>query len=185
MREKGKAPAVPATGLPERGRCVRAAAAVALMLAAVVISGFSAPSGCAGVGAGAARALPANDAPAISFDSEDGASVDFGGATPRLPAGFETEACLPASAREVSCYAAGPDGASVIGCVVAGEAAAVLADFAAALGEKGWSERSLGGVTGSSFAKADGSIRWLAVTCDQVGDDVCVVVRVLGEGDGR
>ena len=98
--------------------------------------------------------------------------ADSIGAAPEV---FEREIGFLPNARDVRVS----DGGQVVGYVVEGEERAVAADVETLLLAKGWAALPLEGVSGATFAKNSGCLRWALATCTQVSNAVSVVTRCL------
>ena len=72
-------------------------------------------------------------------------------------------------------------GGGVVGYVVDDECENVLTRLGEHMESRGWTEVSLGGVSGATFVKKDGSCRWALATCMQAGGATSVVVRCVVE----
>ena len=90
---------------------------------------------------------------------------------------FMAEAGVPSGAYEVRASADG----SVVGCVMDADEEASLDAVRKTLSSKSWQGVLLSGVTGATFVKQSGGLRWILVTCTQAGQATCVVYRLVGE----
>ena len=90
------------------------------------------------------------------------------------PDAFLAEAGFPAGAYEVRANAYG----NVVGCVVDADEDTSFDAVCEVLEAKGWRGVSLSGVTGATFVKQSGSLRWMLVTCTQAGEATCIVYRL-------
>ena len=87
---------------------------------------------------------------------------------------FAEEAGFPPGAQE---QRANADGA-VVSCVLSVDEGAALDAVVETLGAKGWTGVPLQGVAGATFVKQSGRLRWMLVTCTQVGEATSVVYRL-------
>lgn len=94
---------------------------------------------------------------------------------------FVREGGFPAGAYELHSDTSG----MVVGCSLnapKGKAFAAVCDVLAA---KGWLCAPLRGTGGAAFVKQEGELRWMLVTCIQVGESTSVVYRMDCSGLGE
>ena len=105
----------------------------------------------------------------------DGVEERLANSIGAVPEAFEREIGLLPNARDVRVS----DDGQVVGYVVEGAERVVAADVEALLLGKGWAALPLEGVSGATFVKNSGSLRWALATCTQVSSAVSVVTRCL------
>lgn len=91
-----------------------------------------------------------------------------------LPGVFLQEGGFPADAYELRSDASG----MVVGCSLDAPRNEALAAVCDVLAAKGWACVPLQGTGGAAFMKQEGQLRWMLVTCIQVGDSTSVVYRM-------
>jgi len=89
------------------------------------------------------------------------------------PDSFADEIGLLATSRDVRVS----DDGTVVGYLAKGGETEVMAQVAELFGLSGWQCVPLGAVTGATFVKDGGKLRWALVTCTGVGEWTSVVVR--------
>ena len=96
-----------------------------------------------------------------------------GSATGELPGYFEREIGVLESARDVRVSGDGRIVSYIMDCPVA----QALSFVGKQMASKGWTEVSLGSVSGATFVKKGGDCQWALVSCTQVGSATSVVYR--------
>ena len=137
---------------------------------AAAADGLSDGSGF-GIGLDAAELLQEGD----PFAMLDRIEAAVGESSPP-PEPFAEEAGFPPGAQEMRANADG----LVVGCTLDAEEGAALELAAGVLVAKGWRPIPLQGASGATFVKQSGRLRWMLVTCTQVGDATSVVYRLDG-----
>ena len=88
---------------------------------------------------------------------------------------FFDEAGFPTGAYETR---ANRDG-SVASCMLDSDEADAFEAVSSKLEAKGWIPMPLKGISGATFVKQSGCLRWALVTCTQVGTSTCAVYRLV------
>ena len=105
-----------------------------------------------------------------SLDRVEALAQEAGGP---LPSSYSQEVGLLEGARDIRVSGRG----DVVGYLVAGECAGVLADMSRHMELRGWTTVPLGDVQGATFVKTQGECTWILVSCTQVGEMTSVVTR--------
>lgn len=90
------------------------------------------------------------------------------------PDAFMREAGFPSGAREQHADTSG----MVVGCTLDSPEDVSFAAVCDVLAAKGWACVPLQGMSGATFVKRGGGLRWMLVTCTQVGEATSVVYRL-------
>ena len=167
---------------------------VRLIRASVLVGvcAFAFPAMSMAIGQGAAvasgmgdNALPASaglDACSIDWGRDPYAALDrleeLTAEDSHLPGLFLQESGFPSDAYELHSDASG----MVVGCSLDAPRNEALAAVCDVLAANGWACVPLQGTGGAVFVKQEGRLRWMLVTCLQIGDSTSVVYRI-GHGE--
>ena len=154
----------------------------------VGICAFAFPAVCMAIEQGSpADAGAIGDLPPASIGL-DASSIEWGGnpyaaldqleelaSTEAQPSDvFVREAGFPSGAREQHADMSG----MVVGCTLDSPEDVALAAVCDALATKGWACVPLQGMSGATFVKREGELRWMLITCTQIGEATSVVYRL-------
>ena len=154
----------------------------------VGICAFAFPAVCMVIEQGSPADVDAmGDLPSASIGL-DASSIEWGGdpyaALDRLeelataeaqpPGVFVREAGFPSDVREQHADTSG----MVIGCTLDSPEDIAFAAVCDVLAMKGWACVPLQWVSGATFVKREGELRWMLVTCTKIGEATSVVYRL-------